>query len=249
MKPKKFLKSLFFWCGLVAFLIFYLSPAKAGFWNEIGKFLKNPASKEEKLRPEEMTQGLKEALLVGVKRAISYLGNAKNLLQNPSLRIPPPPKVAKVANFLRKVGFKKQVEDFEESLNVAAAKAIKTAFPIFKEAISSLTIEDAKRLLRGGDTALTDYFREKTSDKLYEKFRPIVKESLSQVGVTQKYQELIQAPYARNYINNTNLDLEHYVTKAALDRLFRALAQEEIKIRQDPAARTTELLKKIFGSL
>ncbi len=235
---------------VVLLLALFCGPVRAGFWDQVGKILKESSpQKKEELSSVEMARGLKEALWVGIERAVSYLSNVENLLKNPSLRIPPPPKVAKVTGFLRKVGFKKQVEDFERSLNAAAAKAIKEALPVFKEAISSLTIEDAKRLLRGGDTAITNYFREKTSRRLYERFRPIVKENLVRVGVTKKYQELIQNSYARNYLGGTDLDLEHYVTKAALDRLFKVLAQEEIKIRRNPAARTTELLKKVFSSL
>ncbi len=240
-------KALYFVFPL--FLVLYFSViSQAGFWDQLGNILKSTTSKQG-LSQEETIRGLKEALWVGVERAVNYLGSVENLLQNRELRIPPPPKIAKLTNFLRKVGFRKQADDFERSLNAAAANAVKEALPVFKNAISSLTIQDAKKLLRGGETAITDYFREKTSGELYERFRPIVKESLERVKVTRKYQELLRAPYAEKYLGGTNLDLEHYVTKAALDRLFKVLAQEEIKIRKDPAARTTELLKKVFGSL
>ncbi len=241
--PKKNNFLVFF---VFASLLLFTTPLKAGFWEEIGKILRENSSGAS-LSESEIVKGLKEALLVGVKRAVSYLGKVENLLQNTELRIPPPPKVARVANFLRKVGFAKQVEDFERSLNAAAAQAVKEAYPVFKKAISELTIRDAQRLLKGGDTAITDYFRQKTSPELYERFRPLVKEKLLEVGVTRKYQELFNSPYARRYLKETNLDLEHYVTQATLDRLFKLLAQEEKRIRSDPAARTTELLKKVFG--
>ncbi len=232
--------------SLILVLVFF-SSAQAGFWERLENILKKTTSTQG-LSQEELIKGLKEALLVASKRAVSFLGDPENLLQNPDLRIPPPPKVAKVTNFLKKVGFKNQVENFEESLNVAAAAAIQEAFPVFKQGISAITFEDARQLLKGGETAITDYFRQKTSDELYQRFYPLVQKSLKKVGVTRKYQELINNSYAASYLRGTKVDLDHYVTQAALDRLFDTLAQEEIKLRKDPAARTTALLRKLFGS-
>ncbi len=228
-------------------MLVFFSQAEAGLWERLEDILKKGSAPPHGLNQEELTKGLKEALLVASKRAISFLGEPKNLLENPKLRIPPPPKVAQVANLLKRVGLKGQVESFEESLNVAAASAIREALPVFKEAIAGITFEDARQLLKGGETALTDYFRQKTSAKLYQKFYPLVQESLREFGVTQKYQELISQPYLAPYLRGTQVDLDHYVTEAALARLFDTLAKEEIRLRKDPAARTTALLRKLFG--
>lgn len=228
-------------------VLVFSSQVEAGLWEKLESILQKNSGPTETLNQEELIKGLKEALLVVSKRVVSFLGEPKNLLKDPTLRIPPPPKVAKIANLLKRVGLKEQVESFEESLNVAAASAIKEALPIFKEAISEITFEDARQLLKGGETAITDYFRQKTWGKLYQKFHPLVQENLRRVGVTRKYQELINNPYAASYLRGTQVDLDHYVTEAALTRLFEALAQEEIRLRKDPAARTTTLLRKLFG--
>ncbi|WP_022853978.1 DUF4197 domain-containing protein [Thermodesulfatator atlanticus] len=233
-------------------LIFLLAGeySYASFWESFQKLLETPSQKtQNKLSDSEVRKGLQEALTLALKRAVSKASQEGGFLNNPDIRIPLPPKLARVANFLRKYGLRSQVEAFEASMNHAAERAAKEAFPVFLKAVKDLTLKDVKNLLYGGDHAVTEYFRQKTWDDLYVKFQPIVKENLDKVGVTRKYQEIISDSLVSTYLKNTDLELDHYVTQKSLEGLFKLLAEEEKRIRQDPAARTTALLKKVFSSL
>ncbi len=230
-------------------VLFLTSLAGAGFWDSFREILKESSSSKSELSQEEIQKGLKEALLLALKRAVNRASEKDGFLKNPEIRIPPPPKVAKVADFLRKMGLASQVEAFEESMNHAAERAAREAWPVFLKTAKGLTLQDAQRLLRGGEHAITDYFRERTWPELYEKFLPIVRENLEKVGATKRYQALISSPQVKPYLSYLGQDvqLDQYVTKEALKGLFVLLAQEEERLRKDPAARTTELLKKLFG--
>ena len=130
----------------------------------------------------------------------------------------------------------------------AGEKASAAALPIFMDAIKGITFEDAKKLLNGGDTAITEFFKEKTTPQLTKAFEPIVHGSVQEVGVTKQYQELTSGPWVKNLVQGSNFDLDRYVTEKSLDGLFHLLSQQEKEIRHNPTARTTELLKKVFGS-
>jgi hypothetical protein len=145
-------------------------------------------------------------------------------------------------------GFGVQVDEFVTSMNRAAEQTTPAAKSIFVDAITSMTIDDAKNLLNGGDTAATDFFKAKTSDKLYEAFRPVVDNSMNQVGTVQRYNTLVGQAKSLPFVKTQSLDVGDYVTNKSLDGLFLMVGEEEKKIRTNPAARVTDLLKNVFGN-
>jgi hypothetical protein len=200
------------------------------------------------LSETEIAKGLKEALDVGTKNAVGSVSKADGYLKNPKVKIPFPPDVKKVETAVRKVGMNKQADEFVTALNRAAEDAAKSATPIFADAIKSITLADAKSILKGNETAATEYFKGKTSSELASKFKPMVQQSMQKVQVT-KYWTPIATKYNQlPMTQKVNPDLEKYVTDKAIEGLFKMIAEEEIKIRKDPASRITDLLKSVFGS-
>lgn len=192
--------------------------------------------------------GLKEALSVGSKRAIDSISQTDGYLGNPQIRIPLPPQVEKVGDLMRKVGMSGLADEFQTSMNRAAEDAAPEATSIVIDAIKNMSIEDARTILNGPDDAATQYFREQTSGRLTTLFRPSIEQSLDQVGSTRYYNQLNDRVASVPVVGeNLNVNLPDYVTEKALDGLFTMLAVEEKKIRENPAARTTELLKKVFS--
>jgi len=199
--------------------------------------------------PDESTiiSGLKEALSIGTDKAVKNVSQVDGYFGNQVIKILMPEKIQKVADILRKVGYQKQVDDFVLSMNRAAEKAAPQAASIFVDAIKGMTIEDAKKILNGGDTAATEFFKRKTHDKIYDAFKPIVSSSMNEVGVTRSYKEMMGKYESLPFMSKESVDLDHYVTNKAMDGLFYMVGQEEKKIRTDPAARVTDLLKTVFG--
>ena len=236
---------------LAAVLFLLATPAQSGFWDRMKSILNQ---KEEASRPTpsrgEVTQGLKEALEIGTRRAVQEASREGGFTDNPLIRIPIPPRFQKVAGLLERLGYKDQVDAFKASMNRAAEKASAEAAPIFIRAIKEMSFQDAMKIWKGGDTAATQYFQEKTQKPLYEAFRPVVHRAMGETGVTQRYEELVGMPRVKTMagLMGANLDLDDYVTNGALKGLFTLLGREERKIRKDPTARTTELLKRLFGS-
>jgi hypothetical protein len=195
-----------------------------------------------------MVSGLKEALSVGSKRAIETVSQTDGYLGNPDIRIPLPPQVEKVGSLMRQVGMSDLADEFQTSMNRAAEEAAPEATSIMVDAIKNMTIEDARNILNGPDNAATQYFREQTSGRLTELFKPSIENSLDQVGSTRYYNQLSDRVASVPVVGEQlNVALPDYVTQKALDGLFTMLALEEKKIRENPAARTTELLKTVFG--
>ena len=195
-----------------------------------------------------LVSGLKEALNVGSQRAIDRLSQTDGYLGNPEIRIPLPPQIEKVGNLLRQVGMSEMADEFQTSINRAAEEAAPEATSIIVDAIQRMTISDARNILNGPENAATQYFREQTSGRLTELFRPSIKNSLDQVGSTRYYNQLSDRVANVPVVGQElNVDLPDYVTEQALNGLFTMLAMEEKKIRENPAARTTELLKTVFG--
>jgi hypothetical protein len=219
--------------------------SEAGFLDDVMKV--TGVSKDKGLDEKTTVSGLKEALSVGTENAVNTVSKIDGYLANEAIRIMMPEKIRKVADVLRKVGYEKDVDDFVTSMNRAAEHAAPAAVSHFSDAIRSMTFEDAKGILKGGDTAATDYFRRKTSDDLYEAFKPIVSSSMNDVGVTRSYKTMMEKYTSLPFMKEESLDLDHYVTDRSLDGLFYMIAMEEKKIRSDPAARVTDLLKKVFG--
>ncbi len=196
---------------------------------------------------EQIIAGLKEALSIGTGNAVTATSKTNGYFGNQAIKILIPEKIQKVADVLGRVGYQKEVDDFVLSMNRAAEKAAPQAKAIFIDAVRQMTVDDARKILDGGDTAATEYFKAKTSGKLYEAFQPIVSSSMNEVGTTRSYKEMMGQYTALPFASAESLDLDRYVTNKSLDGLFYLVGQEEIKIRKDPAARVTDLLKTVFG--
>jgi hypothetical protein len=199
--------------------------------------------------PDESTiiSGLKEALSIGTDKAVKNVSQVDGYFENQVIKILMPEKIQEVADILRKVGYQKQVDDFVLSMNRAAEKAAPQAASIFVDAIKGMTIEDAKKILNDGDTAATEFFKSKTHDKIYSAFKPIISSGMDEIGVTHSYKEMMGKYESLPFMSKESVDLDHYVTNKAMDGLFYMVGQEEKKIRTDPAARITDLLKTVFG--
>ena len=191
--------------------------------------------------------GIKEALAVGTERAVASLGRADGYFGNAAVKILMPSSLQKVAEVARVAGYQKQVDEFILSMNRAAEAAAPLAANIFGDAIRAMTLDDVRAILTGGDTAATDFFRRKTNDNLYAAFKPVVSKKVDEVGATKAYKSMIGQYDAVPMVSKKSLDLDHYVTEKALAGLFHMLGQEEKAIRTNPAARSTELLKSVFG--
>jgi hypothetical protein len=191
--------------------------------------------------------GIKEALAVGTERAVQSLARADGYFGNAAVKILMPPSIQKVAEFARMAGYQKQVDEFVLSMNRAAEAAAPLASRYFGDAIRAMSVEDARGILTGGDTAATEYFRRKTGDQLYAAFKPTVSAKVNEVGATQAYKNMMGRYESVPLARKQSLDLDDYVTRKALDGLFLVVGEEEKKIRTNPVARTTDLLKTVFG--
>jgi hypothetical protein len=200
--------------------------------------------------PDEATtvSGLKEALSIGTGNAVTSTSKLDGYFANQAIKILLPEKIQKVADVLRKVGYQKQVDDFVMSMNRAAENAAPKARQFFVDAIKEMSFQDAMKILKGNETAATEYFKSKTFDKLYIAFKPPVSASMDKVGVTKSYKNMMGS-YTKSvpFVKTESVDLDHYVTTKSLDGLFYMIGQEEKQIRTNPAARVTDLLKKVFG--
>jgi len=202
----------------------------------------------DSISESEIVAGLKQALEIGTAKAVDLVSQQGGYYKNPEIKIPLPASVQKAEKLLRGAGFGSKVDAFELSMNNAAERAAPEAKSIFWDAIKKMKIDDAKKILNGREDEATLYFQDKTSARLQEIFEPIVKESMGEVGVTRTYQDLNAKVEKIPFADSLNVDLDQYVTDGALNGLFQMLAEEEKKIRSDPAARVTDLLKKVFGN-
>ncbi|MDV3238059.1 MAG: DUF4197 domain-containing protein [Gammaproteobacteria bacterium] len=208
------------------------------------------ASGVQSLTDSEMTAGLKEALDKAAQLAVGQLGRDGGYLNNPAVHIPIPERLSWVEKGLRAVGQGAMVDEFEGTMNRAAEQAVPVALDEFRGAIRAMTLADAKTILTGPDDAATQYFRAQRGDSLREKFRPIVSAATARTGVTSSYKNMLgKAGGVSALVDTRSLDLDSYVTDKALDGLFLTMAQEEKRIRENPVARSTELLKKVFGAV
>jgi hypothetical protein len=207
-----------------------------------------PAVGDGSVRDEAtVSAGLKEALTIGSRKAVVAVSKENGYFGNPVIRIPLPEKVQGAERTLRMFGLGKQVDEFVLTMNRAAERAAPAAKDIFVGAVKEMTIVDAMQILRGSDTSATAYLRSKTYPKLYGAFKPTVSKAVMDVGVTKAYQSLVDEGKELRLIEDESMDLDHHVTSKALDGLFYMLGQEEKKIRKDPVARVTDLLKTVFG--
>ena len=199
------------------------------------------------LTNEEVIKGLKEALTVGTNKSTASASVKDGFNKNPKIKIPFPPEAIKVKNTVETLGMKPQVDKFVLTLNRAAEEASKEAAPVFINAVKSMTVSDGFSILKGADNAATKYLNDKTSVELRQKFKPIVQRAIQKVEVTKYWKPIITRYNKVPGTNNVNPDLEEYVTLKAIEGLFTLLAEEELKIRKDPAARISDILKKVFG--
>jgi hypothetical protein len=199
------------------------------------------------LSDAKIGSGLKEALKVGTENAVVQTGQTDGFFGNQAIKILMPKTLQRIEQPLRLVGYGPQIDEFVLSMNRAAEKAVPFAKDIFWDAIGQMTFEDARKILDGGDTAATDYFKAKTSKKLQAAFRPPVEDVMNEVGVTRQYNDLIGRYKNVPFAQSITFDINQYVTEKATDGLFYVVGQEEKKIRTNPAARVTDLLKDVFG--
>ncbi len=199
------------------------------------------------LSDAKIGSGLKEALRIGTENAVKLTGRTDGYFLNLAIKILMPEKLRSFEKGLRAVGYGAQVDDFILSMNRAAERAAPFAKQIFWDAIGEMTFEDVRKILSGHETAATDYFKGKTTNRLTEIFKPIVSKAMNEVGVTRQYKELVGRYEKIPFVKRETLDLDQYVVTKALDGLFHMVGEEERKIRKDPTARTTELLKEVFG--
>lgn len=195
----------------------------------------------------EIVNGLKEALTIGTEKGTGQLSQLNGFFENAAVKILMPPEAEKVTNTLRSVGLGSLVDKAILSMNRAAEDAAKSASPIFVDAIKQMSITDALGILKGGDFAATNYFKEKTTASLTNAFKPVIDKALENVDATKYWSDVFTA-YNRFASKPVNTDLSAYVTGKAIDGIFYEVGLEEQKIRKDPAARVTEILKKVFGS-
>lgn len=220
------------------------SSGKTGL-NKISQKL--PGKGSGSLTNDEVINGLKEALEVGTQRGTDKLSAIDGFFKDAAIKILMPPEAEKVEKKLRSVGLGKQVDNAILSMNRAAEDASKSATKIFIDAIKQMSIQDAFGILKGGDFAATNYLKEKTTAALTEAFRPVIENSLKKVDAT-KYWNTVFTTYNRFSSDKVNTDLPAYVTDKALAGIFYQVGQEEQKIRKDPVARTTDILKKVFAN-
>jgi hypothetical protein len=201
------------------------------------------------LSNEEVVRGLKDALTVGTNNSTGLASKLDGYYKNPKLFIPFPKEAKDVKTKVDALGMKSQTDKFVMTLNRAAEEAAKSAAPIFISAVKGMTITDGFAILKGGDNAATTYLKNKTTDQLKQQFTPIVKAALDKVQITKYWNPIIKKYNKIPMVKKQNPDLTAYVTDRAIAGLFVLLAEEELKIRKDPAARVTDILQKVFGSI
>ena len=231
---------------LIGCILFVTVNAQAQF-EKLKKAAKSITSGNA-LSSEEIAQGLKEALTNGISKGSDLVSQVDGYFKNPEIRIPFPPEAKKAEEKLRQMGFGNDVDKFVLTLNRAAEDAAKESKPIFVSAIKSMTIQDAAGILKGQPDAATQYLKRTTSSPLKDKFKPVVQNSLNKVNATKYYKDLINTYNKIPLVQKMNPNLDDYATDKAIEGLFVMIAKEEKNIRSNPLARTSELLKKVFGN-
>ncbi len=235
---------LFRFLTVVMIMLLTTSPASAQF----DKILKGLTGTGQQggLSDAKIGSGLKEALKVGTENTVHLTGKTDGYFLNQAIKILMPEKLQTLEKGLRMVGYGPQVDEFVLSMNRSAEHAAPHAKQIFWDAIGEMTFEDARKILAGNDTAATQYFKGKTTGKLTAAFQPVVEKSMNEVGATRRYNELVGRYQTIPFVKSETFDINHYVVSKALDGLFHVLGEEEHKIRTNPAARVTDLLREVF---
>ena len=222
-------------------LVFLASPASA----QVDQLLKGITGSG--VTDSKASAGLKETLEVATEKAVSLTGRPNGYFGDAAIKILMPAKLQTMQEGLRAVGYGPQIDEFVLSMNRAAEQAAPAAKQIFTHAITTISFDDAKKILTGSNTAATDYFKAETTDQLTAAFRPVIDKSMSEVGVTRQYQALVGKFDTIPFAKTQSSDLDNYVTGKALDGLFHVVGEQEKLIRTNPAARTTVLLQEVFA--
>ena len=226
--------------SLIAVALF-VSPASA----QVEQLLKGLGGSG--ITDSKASAGLKEALEVATQKAVSLTGRTNGYFGDAAIKILMPAKLQSMEQGLRAVGYGPQIDEFVLSMNRAAEQAAPAAKQIFGNAITNMSFDDAKKILTGGNTAATDYFKAKTTNELTAAFKPVIDKSMGQVGVTKQDQALVGKFETIPFVKTQSFDLDNYVTGKALDGLFHMVGEQETMIRTNPAARTTTLLQEVFA--
>lgn len=230
---------------LLAFILGACTSAQIS--QTLNEVTKATAPVQPQLTSEEVGGGLKEALINGISKGADLVSLTDGYFKNSEIKIPFPPDVKKVEDKLRQLGFGNKVDDFVMTLNRGAEEAAKEAKPIFISAIKQMTIEDAWGILKGNPDAATQFLKRTTTAQLKQKFSPVVQASLDKVSATKYYSDVVNTYNKVPFVEKVNPDLNDYATTKAIEGLFIMVAKEEMNIRQNPVARTTDLLKRVFG--
>ena len=247
----KTLKSKISQLTLVACILIAQSACSQFNWNNVDKTIKKTIADNTQKKPlsnDEVIKGLKEALTVGSNNSSTNASKVDGYFKHPVIKIPFPPEAAKVEKTVRDLGMGSQVDKFVLTVNRAAEEAAKSAAPVFVDAVKNMTITDGMNILKGADNAATAYLQKSTTTTLQAKFRPIVDQAIQKVEVTKYWNPVMTAYNNIPFVDHINPDLNSYITGKALDGLFYLVAQEELKIRKDPLARVSDILKRVFGS-
>jgi len=214
-------------------------------WERLAGKAASPAT----LDVDTVARGLKEALSKGAARAVDQLGRRDGYFGNRWVRIPMPEHLERLDKTLRRLGQERYADEFIVSMNRAAEAAAPQAADMLKSAIRAMTVRDALDILNGPQDAATQYFRRHADAGLRQRFRPVVTQATAKAGVTRAYKRMVaQSGVMQPWVDPARYDLDDYVTRKALDGLYYMIAQEEARIRRDPVARTTELLRTVFGT-
>ncbi len=233
---------------LVVILIAFSAPLAFPQFNKLLDKAKKTVMGGQPLSAEEVAAGLKEALTNGISKGSDLVSKTDGYFKSPEIKIPFPPDVKRVEDKLRQIGMGGEVDKFVLSLNRGAEDAAKESKAIFVNAIKQMTIDDAFGILKGQPDAATQFLKRTTTAQLKEKFKPIVQTSLDKVNATRYYGDLVGTYNKIPLVEKVNPDLNEYATDKAIQGLFIMIAKEEKNIRQDPLARTSDLLKRVFGA-
>ena len=197
----------------------------------------------------DASAGLRQALTQGANQAVSSLGKKDGFLLNKQVKIPLPPRLAKAEKVMRMAGMGAQADDLVLAMNRAAEAAVPEAKPLLLDAVKSMSVDDAKKILSGGDDSVTQFFKAKTSDPLMLKFLPVVQKYTANVGLAKKYNKFAGKGLELGLIKKEDADIDSYVARSALDGVYKIIGQEEKAIRANPAKAVGDLAKKVFGAL
>jgi Protein of unknown function (DUF4197) len=197
----------------------------------------------------EATTGLKQALIDGSAAAVAQLGVQNGFLSNAKVKIPLPPALQRIEGAMRIAGMRKQADDLVLAMNRAAEAAVPEAKTLLVESVKKMSVQDAKGILTGGDTAATDYFRKTTQSQLTQRFLPIVKKATDQVGLADQYNSLAGQAAQLGLVKQEQATIESYVTQKALDGLYLMIAEQEKAFRQNPVGATSDIVKRVFGAI